>query len=262
AYPPQRRGQALGLTIMAIYLGLSVGPLVGGLLIEVADWRAIFLVNLPVAAVALLVAAPLHEPRPRAGRPSLDPLGTITLGGALVGLLVGVSFGPLWGWSSSRVTALLAGGAVAAALFVVTQSRGRAPLLDLGLFRRSRLYALGNLAALLNYTAAFGCIALTAVLCEVVAGYRPIETGLVLVGQAGVMAVVAPLAGRLSDTIGSRALASGGMVVIAAGLIVLALLPAGVPLAHLLAGLVLVGAGMGLFSSPNTAAVMGAAPRD
>ncbi|MEQ9094617.1 MAG: MFS transporter, partial [Miltoncostaeaceae bacterium] len=116
AYPPQRRGQALGLTIMAIYLGLSVGPLVGGLLIEVADWRAIFLVNLPVAAVALLVAAPLHEPRPRAGRPSLDPPGTITLGGALVGLLVGVSFGPLWGWSSSRVTALLAGGAVAASI--------------------------------------------------------------------------------------------------------------------------------------------------
>lgn len=262
AYPPQRRGRALGLTIMAIYLGLSVGPLVGGLLIEVADWRAIFLVNLPVAAVALLVAAPLHEPRPRAARPSLDPLGTLTLGVALVGLLVGVSFGPLWGWTSPRVVGLLAAGAVASALFVVTQRRGREPLLDLGLFRRSRLYALGNLAALLNYTAAFGCIALTAVLCEVVAGREPIETGLILVAQAGVMAVVAPLAGRLSDTIGSRALASGGMVAIAAGLIVLAVLPAAVPLPHLLTGLVLVGAGMGLFSSPNTSAVMGAAPRD
>lgn len=262
AYPPQRRGQALGLTIMAIYLGLSVGPLVGGLLIEAADWRAIFLVNLPVAGVALLIAAPLTEPRPRAGRPSLDPLGTLTLGVALVGLLVGVSFGPLWGWGSPRVVWLLAAGALASALFPVTQLRGRAPLLELGLFRRSRLYALGNLAALLNYTAAFGCIALTAVLCDVVAGRPPIETGLILVGQAGVMAVVAPLAGRLSDAIGSRALASGGMLVLAAGLLVLALLPAGVPLWHLLAGLVLVGAGMGLFSSPNTAAVMGAAPRD
>lgn len=262
AYPPQRRGQALGLTIMAIYLGLSLGPLVGGLLLEGAGWRWIFLVNLPVGLLALAIAAPLREGRPRAGRPALDPLGSLALGASLVGLLVGVSFGPLWGWGSARVLGLLAGGVLALALFVVVQARGRAPLIDLGLLRRSRLYALGNLAALLNYTAAFGCIALTAVLCEVVAQRPPIETGLILVTQAGMMALVAPLAGRLSDRIGSRALSSGGMVVIALGLAVLATLPAGVPLGQLLVGLLLVGCGMGLFSSPNSAAVMGAAPRE
>ena len=262
AYPPERRGRALGLTIMALYLGLSLGPLIGGLLVDHAGWRWIFLVNVPVGALALALAAPLREPRPRAGRPAGDPSGPALMGGALVGLLVGVTFGPLWGWSSARVVGLLVAGTVFALAFLLAEGRVRAPMVDLALFRRSRLYALGNLTALLNYTAAFGCIALTAVLLELVGDHSPTRTGLIMVAQPALMVCVTPVAGRLSDTIGSRALASGGMVAIAAGLALLAAVPQGLPLGHVIAGLALVGLGMGLFSSPNTSAVMGAAPRE
>ncbi|HMM49127.1 MAG TPA: MFS transporter [Miltoncostaeaceae bacterium] len=260
-YPASMRGRALGITIAALYLGLSLGPLIGGLLVQHAGWRWIFLVNVPLGALALAVAAPLREARPRAGRPTLDPLGNTFLGIALVGLLVGVTFGPLWGWSSTRVIALLVTGAVFTVAFLLVEGRVRAPMIDLSLFRRSKIYGFGNGAALLNYTAIFGCISLTALLMELVGERSPTHTGMVLIIQPACMVAVTPLAGRLSDRIGSRELASGGVGGIAGGLAALAILPAGLPMGHLAAGLVMVGVGMGMFSSPNTSAVMGAAPR-
>lgn len=261
-FPPSERGRALGLNIMALYLGLSLGPLVGGLLVDHAGWRWIFLVNLPVAALAMTGSLGLPEGRPAPGRPRLDPAGALLLGAGLSGLMVGLTFGPIWGWSSGRVVGLMAGGAALLAAFGVVEARGRAPMVDLGMFRRSRLFALGNLAALLNYAAMFGVIALTAVLLEVVGGHSPTEAGLIMLAQPVVMVALSPLAGRLSDAIGSRALASGGMVLVAAGLGILAALPAGIPTGHVMAGLAVTGLGMAAFSSPNTSAVMGAADRD
>ena len=107
------------------------------------------------------------------GRPRLDPAGTLLLGGALCGIMIGLTFGPIWGWESPGVIGLIAGGAVLLAAFVVAEARSDAPLIDLDMFRRSRIFALGNLAALLNYTAMFGVIALTAVLLEIVGGLSP-----------------------------------------------------------------------------------------
>lgn len=261
-FPPAERGRALGLNIMALYLGLSLGPLVGGVLVEHAGWRWIFLVNLPMAGLALAGSLRLPEPRPAAGRPRIDPLGTLLLGAALCGVMIGLTFGPLWGWDSPRVVALITSGAVLLAGFAVVEARGAAPLIDLDMFRRSRLFALGNLAALLNYAAMFGVIALTAVLLQIAGGHSPTEAGLIMVAQPIVMVALSPVAGRLSDTIGSRALASGGMALVAAGLGILALLPRDIPTPHVVAGLAVTGLGMAAFSSPNTSAVMGSAERD
>lgn len=261
-FPARERGRALGLNIMSLYLGLSLGPLIGGLLVDHAGWRWIFLVNVPVAALALVAAAVLREPRYGHGRPRLDPVGGLLLGAALTMVLVGLTFAPLWGWTSAAALGLMGAGVVAAAGFVAVERRVAAPLLDLSLFRRSRIFALGNVAALLNYTAAFGCIALTAVLLELSGGHSPTRTGLIMVAQPAVMVCLSPLAGRLSDRIGSRALASGGMFAIAVGLAVLATVPDDLPLGRIVAGLALVGLGMAGFSSPNTSAVMGAAPRE
>lgn len=260
-FPPRQRGRALGLNIMALYLGLSLGPLIGGLLVDHAGWRWIFLLNVPVGIVALLAASGLHEARPRAGRPQLDPLGTALIGAALVALLVGLTFAPIWGWTSPRALGLMIGGVILLGVFVVAERHVRAPMLDVDLFRENRIFALGNAAALLNYTAAFGCIALTAVLLELVGDHSPTTTGLIMVAQPAVMVCLTPFAGRLSDVWGSRALASGGMFVIAAGLAVLAGVPSSLPLGRVVLGLALVGLGMAGFSSPNTSAVMGAAPR-
>ncbi len=104
-FPPERRGRALGLTIMALYLGLSVGPLIGGLLIDHAGWRWIFLVNVPVGLGALAFSSSLTEARPHLGRPrSISGRGAA--GCRVVGLLVGITFAPLWGWSSPRSSRL------------------------------------------------------------------------------------------------------------------------------------------------------------
>ena len=262
AFPPSERGRALGLNIMLLYLGLLTGPLIGGLLVDHAGWRWIFLASLPVAATSLLLGLPLHEGRPAQGRLRLDPAGTLTLGAALASLMVGLTFGPIWGWSSGRVVGLIAGGAVLLVVFLVVEGRTEAPLIDLGMFRRSRIVALGSLAALLNYTAMFGAIALTAVLLEVVGGYTPTQTGLVMMAQPVVMVALSPVAGHLSDTLGSRALASGGMLILAAGLTILATTPADLPLPHIMIGLAVSGLGMAAFSSPNTSAVMGAVERE
>lgn len=261
-FPASERGRALGLNIMSLYLGLALGPLVGGLIVDHAGWRWIFLVNLPMAALAFALSARLHEPRPVPGRPRLDPAGTLLLGGALGGLMIGFTFGPLWGWDSPRVIGLIVAGAVLLAGFVVAETRVGAPLIDLSMFRGNRLFALGNLAALLNYSAMFGVIALTAVLLEITGGLTPTRAGLVMLAQPVVMVALSPVAGRLSDTIGSRALASGGMALVAAGLGVLALTPSGLPLPWIMTGLAVTGLGMAAFSSPNTSAVMGSAERD
>ncbi len=262
AFPPNERGRALGLNIMVLYLGLSTGPLIGGLLVDNAGWRWIFLASLPVAAASLLLGLPLHEGRTAHGRVRLDPVGTLTLGAALCSVMVGLTFGPIWGWDSGRVVGLIAAGVVLLAAFVVVEARASAPLIDLDMFRRSRIVALGSAASLLNYTAMFGAIALTAVLLEVVGGYSPTQTGLVMMAQPLVMVALSPVAGHLSDTLGSRALASGGMLILAGGLMILAMTPSDLPLWHIVIGLAVSGLGMAAFSSPNTSAVMGAVERD
>lgn len=256
-FPPSERGRALGLNIMALYLGLALGPLVGGVLVEHAGWRWIFLVNIPMAALALAGSARLPEGRPVPGRPRLDPLGTLLLGGALCGVMIGLTFGPIRGWESPGVIGLITGGVLLLGAFAVAETRAAAPLIDLAMFRGNRVFAFGNLAALLNYSAVFGVIALTAVLLQIVGGLSPTHAGLVMLSQPIVMVALSPVAGRLSDRIGSRALASGGMVLVAAGLAVLALTPDGLPTPWVMTGLALTGLGIAAFSSPNTSAVMG-----
>ena len=261
-FPASERGRALGLNIMSLYLGLALGPLIGGLLVQHAGWRWIFLVNLPMAALALAGSIGLPEGRPLPGRPRLDPLGIVLLGGALAGVMIGLTFGPLWGWSSPRVIGLIVTGIILLVAFLVTETHAAAPLIDLAMFRRSRLFALGNLAALLNYSAMFGVIALTAVLLQITRGLSPTEAGLVMLAQPAVMVTLSPVAGYLSDRIGSRALASGGMVLVAAGLLTLAVTPESLPIPWIMTGLAVTGLGMAAFSSPNTSAVMGSAARD
>ena len=176
--------------------------------------------------------------------------------------MIGLTFAPLWGWTSAQALGLMAAGAAALVGFALVELRVRTPLLDLELFRRSRVFAFGSAAALLNYTAMFASISLTAVLLEVVGGRSPARAGLIMVAQPAVMVALSPFAGRLSDRVGSRALASGGHGPGGRG--------AGgprvrarrrCPPAGSMAGLAITGLGMAGFSSPNTSAVMGSAER-
>jgi len=259
-FPPGERGGAIGLNVTAIYLGLATGPLVGGLLVNGLGWRWVFLVNLPVAAAALVAARDLRDPPGGGGRARVDVIGAALLGAGLACAMVPLAFAPLWGWTSVATLGLMALGVASLGAFLVRQTRAEDPLLDLALFRRSRLFAAASAAALLNYTAMFGAIALTAILLQVVGGRSAIAAGALLIVQPAFMVALSPVAGRLSDRIGSRWLASGGMVLIAAGLAGLATIPRDVPPAHLVPSLALIGVGMAGFSSPNTSAAMSAVP--
>jgi EmrB/QacA subfamily drug resistance transporter len=259
-FPPSERGRAIGINVTAVYLGLSTGPLIGGLLVTSLGWRWVFFVNVPIAAATLFAARRLHDPDRRRGRPQLDIPGTALLTVGLGCLLIPLTFGAAWGWASPRVVTLFAISGLALLSFGIVEHLVPAPVLDLGLFLRSRVFAAANVAALLNYTAMFGSIALTAIALQVVAGRSPLMTGFILVLQPAVMVCLSPFAGRLSDRIGSRFLCTGGMLFVGLGLGILANVPDGIPIAHVLPALAVIGLGMAMFSSPNTSSAMNAAP--
>jgi EmrB/QacA subfamily drug resistance transporter len=259
-FPAGERGRAIGINVTAVYLGLSTGPLIGGLLVSSLGWRWVFFVNVPVAAITLLAARRLYDPDRRSGRPQIDIPGTVLLTAGLGCLLTALTFGADWGWSSTRVVSLFVVAAVALTSFAIVERFVPVPVIDLGLFRRSRVFAAANAAALLNYTAMFGSIALTAIALEVSAGKSPIATGAILIVQPAVMVCLSPFAGRLSDRIGSRLLCTGGMLLVALGLALLSIVPNGMPLTHVFPALVAIGVGMAMFSSPNTSAAMNSAP--
>lgn len=279
-FPPEERGRSLGLNAMAGYLGLMAGPPIGGLIVGHTSWRWIFLVNVPLVIITLVNGwfllgaergdraaavgsqATQAEPGGRApARPSLDWAGTVLLAAMLSALLVPLIFVPFWGWVSPLTLGLLAGAVVLFIAFVVMEGRVRDPLLDLDLVRKNRIFAAGTSAAFLNYAAVYGVTTLTAVFLEIGQGYSPQRTGLFMLTQPVFMAGLSPVFGRLSDRVGSRLPATGGMLLVAAGTAQLGVLPSTAPAWRIILALAFVGIGMAAFSAPNTSSVMGAVGR-
>ena len=270
-FPAQERGRALGINVMAVYLGLSVGPPLGGFLVDHFGWPWIFLVNLPIGLVVFLWGWRIL-PRPQGttqrhqavdgpltGR--LDLPGAALLATFLVGLLVPLTFASEWGWESFRVWTLLGLSALALVAFRVRETRAAVPLVDLDLLRRNRLFAAANLAALLNYMALYAIAILTAAQLQLVQGRTAKVTGWIMLGQPLMQACLSPLAGRLSDRVGSRVLSTSGMVLVALGMVLLALMGRSVSVLPIVTALAIVGVGMAAFSAPNTSAIMGSVDR-
>jgi EmrB/QacA subfamily drug resistance transporter len=258
-FPPQERGRALGINVMAVYLGLSVGPPLGGFLTDHFGWRSIFLVNLPIGVAVAgcgYFLLPRHE-RGDEHAERLDMPGVGLWGLALVCLLVPLTFASEWGWTSPRTLGLLAVAAVSLAAFVVRELRTSDPLLSMDLLLHNRLFAAANTAALLNYMALGAISVLTAVYLEVVQGRSAELTGWLMLAQPVMMAALSPAAGRLSDRVGSRVLSTGGMVIVACGMLLLATVPTSSGLLRVMGSLAVVGLGMAAFSAPNTSAIMG-----
>lgn len=251
-YPPARLGGALGITVAAVYLGLSLGPFLGGLLTSWFGWQGIFLFTAPLAFIAAaLVALRLEGEWAEAKGERFDIVGSVLYGGALVLLMIGLARMP------ERTGIVLAGaGLVGIGAFIAWEGRARSPLIELRLFRENTVFAYSNLAALINYSATFAVPFLLSLYFQYVRGLAPELTGLVLVVQPAVQTLFSPVAGRLSERIEPRLLASTGMGIIAAGLFVLATIGRATPFGLLLTLLGLLGFGFALFSSPNTNAVM------
>jgi EmrB/QacA subfamily drug resistance transporter len=261
-FPPHERGRALGINVMSVYIGLTVGPPLGGFIVDAVGWRWIFLINIPIGIIVLLWGWFMLPRSERIPGSRLDVLGSVLLGVFLVTLLVPLTFFPTWGWASTRTIGLLIVSGLAFVAFVVWERRVESPILDLDLVLRNRLFAAATTAALLNYMALYGISLLTAFFLQIVQGRSASLTGAVLLSMPLLMAVLSPLSGRLSDRIGSRVLATGGMVAIACGMVLLAFTPETASLWRVAACLAIVGLGMAAFSAPNTSAVMGSVRRD
>ena len=262
-FPPQERGKALGINVMAVYIGLTIGPPLGGILVDTLGWRWIFLINLPIGVV-VLVWGWFMLPRAERleGALRVDFASAALLGTFLISLLVPLTFAPEWGWAAPLTIGLLALSAAALIGFIVVERRVASPVLDLDLLLHNRLFAAANLAALLNYMALYAISVLTAIFLEVVQHRSAAVSGLLILSQPLLMAVLSPFSGRLSDKIGSRVLATGGMVAIAFGMVLLAAMPTTAPVWQVAGNLAIVGLGMAAFSAPNTSAIMGSVRRD
>jgi EmrB/QacA subfamily drug resistance transporter len=252
AYPAEERGRVLGINVATVYLGLSLGPSLGGFLTQAWGWRSVFWVGVPLGVLILILAlGRLKGDWAEARGESFDLVGSVIYGLALLGLMLGLSELP----AAAGVVMILA-GVVGIVLFGIWESRTGSPVLDVRLFKGNRTFAWSGLAALINYSATFAVGFLLSLYLQYIKGMNPREAGLVLVAQPVMQALFSPFAGRLSDRIEPRVLASAGMGLTVVGLATLTGLSETSSVGGIVISLVILGVGFALFSSPNTNAIM------
>jgi MFS family permease len=251
-FPPGERGRAIGIITATVYAGLSLGPFIGGVLTYNIGWPAIFLVNIPLA-ILVIVLTMLYIPGEWVGEGTkrFDMPGAVLYSVMLFGCIYGLTLLP----SYSGISWMLL-GLVVLALFIWWEQRVPVPMIEIGLFRKSPVFLFSNIAALINYAMVFAVGFLLSLYLQYNRGIDPQTTGLILIAQPVVQMVVSPVAGHLSDRVEPRALATAGMACSTAGLGILMFLSASTPVIVIIAGQIILGLGYGLFSSPNTNAIM------
>lgn len=259
---PARRGKAIGIQATAQAAGLSVGPALGGFLIHALGWRWVFWINVPagVVGIALALAFLPRGERARGHGEPFDWVGAATLGPALTALLLALSFGFGWGLGSPRTLGTLAAAVVLLVVFIRRERRFAYPLVSLRLFA-DRAFAAGNTAGFFSYAVLFGTFFVVPFALERGYGESPLDAGLRLTLVPLALALVAPLAGGLSDRLGSKPLALAGALTTTAALVLAALAfrAPGSDLVRATIALALLGAGQGLFTAPNNSAIMASA---
>ncbi len=266
-YPPWERGKAFGYWSLAVYTGTTLGPVLGGLIVSRAyelglpSWRWVFMVTVFPAVIGLYLSARYLREASRVGSGTLDLAGGLLAFSGLWATLLAITVGSFMGWEEAYVI-LLALGLALLGLFAYREHRlGKLALFDTSMFR-SAPFSMGNLAALLNYAGYFFVPFFLSYYMIRVLGVSSIEASIPLMALSLAMVTLSPLSGWASDRVGARPLATAGMAIIAVGLLLLSRLGLRATVTQVALTTLLIGVGMGLFSSPNTASVMGAAPRD
>ena len=262
-FPANERGRVLGIIVAAAYLGISLGPVLGGVLTQHLGWRSIFFVGALLGLLVLGVALwKLKGEWSGAKGQRFDFAGSVIYVLGLVALVYGFTLLE----ESSGIwlgTGLILGGIVGLGVFVWWEMRVNSPVLDMSLFKNSRAFTFSNLAALINYSATYAVTFLMSFHLQ----YRPInpfdaqDAGLIMVAMPAVQAIFSPLTGRLSDRVEPRLMASAGMVLNTVGLTLFIFLNEETSLKLIIGNLILIGFGFALFVSPNTNAVMSSAPK-
>lgn len=251
-FPPKERGKAIGITITSVYVSLSLGPVLGGIMTQVLGWRSLFLLMIPLGlAVLALTFWKLNGEWAVCKGEKFDLPGSVIYSIALFLIIYGFSLLPEI--TGAIATAL---GIIGIVSFIIWELKTESPVFEIKLFKNAT-FAFSNLAALISYSATFAVVFLLSLYLQYIKGLSPGNAGLILIAQPVVMAVLAPIAGRLSDKYNPRLIASLGMALTTIGLLLFVFLNANTSYEFIIAGLVILGAGFGLFSSPNTNAIMG-----
>lgn len=259
AFPGEQRGRALGYSLASTYVGLSAGPVIGGALNHNFGWRSIF-VFIGILGVVALAAALMKLPAekrtephaPGSGRRSFDAAGNVIYMISIFLLMYGLSEAG----NGAVYIAVAAAGAAAGIIFVSHEMKSADPVVDIRLFRENKGYAFSNLSAMLNYGATFAISYLISIYLQVVMGYSSQTAGLIMIFQPLIMALLSPVAGRLSDRFSPFRMSSLGMALCAAGTFMFIFTGLQTHLVFIIAALVVTGLGFAMFSSPNTNAVM------
>ncbi len=253
AFPGKERGKVLGYSIASTYVGLSAGPVAGGFLNYHLGWRSIFAVTAAVSLVVLVIAwSKLPKDKPEQKEMNYDAPGQMLYVGMIVLTMYGLSE---WG-KGALPYGLAAAGLLLGVIFTRRELKVESPVVQVRMFKSNLAYSFSNVAALLNYGATFAIGYLMSIYLQVVMGYSSQASGLILIVQPALMALLSPYAGRLSDRVSPFKLASFGMALCAAGVLIFAFVGLNTPLWVILAALVVTGIGFAFFSSPNTNAIM------
>jgi EmrB/QacA subfamily drug resistance transporter len=261
-FPPKERGQAIGIWAGVSALALAIGPLIGGLIVDNINWHWIFYVNVPVGVAGVIVSRwVIAESRDTSHEQSIDLPGLLTSGGSLLALSYALIEGNKHGWGSPEIVGLFVGAAVLLAVFVWLELRQRLPMLDLGLFKIGS-FAGANIVAMLVSLGMFGVFFFISLYVQNVLGYSPTKAGAIFLPMTILIILIAPIAGKLSDRVGSRWLMGAGMAILGVSLLLYQRIGLHTGFWSLLPQLVLGGVGMALTMSPMTSAAMGSVPVD
>jgi EmrB/QacA subfamily drug resistance transporter len=255
-YPPHHRGKAIGINIAAVYVGLSLGPVIGGLMTQYLGWRSLFFLMIPFGLLVVgIVFWKLHDEWAASRGEKFDFIGSIIYSIMLLLIMYGFSSLPkIDGW------VMLVLGVIGLLTFIKWELRTESPVFNIRLFKNTE-FTFSSMAALINYSATFAVSLLLSYYLQYIKGFEPHAAGLILVFQPILMAVTAPLAGRMSDRFDARIIATAGMATVTIALFTLTFLDVNTPLTDIIIGLVVLGLGFGLFSSPNTNVIMGSVER-
>jgi EmrB/QacA subfamily drug resistance transporter len=261
-FPPHQRGMAIGIWAGVSALALAIGPLVGGLLTQHIAWNWIFFINVPVGALAVAASFLfIDESRDTSEVQRLDLPGLVTSGVGLFALTYALIEANTYGWGSGRIVAAFAVAAVALAAFVLLEVRGRVPMLDLSLFR-SGTFVGANIVILLVALAMFGVFFFVSLYMQNILGYSAVQAGAAFLPMTVLIILIAPIAGRTTDRVGSRWLMTAGMILIGFHLLYFSTLGLESTFWNLLPGLLIGGVGMALTMTPSAAAAVRAVPVD
>ncbi len=251
-FPVGERGKALGIITAMTYLGLSLGPVLGGVITQHLGWRNIFLVTVPLGIIAIaLLLKKVPGEWAEAKSEKFDFTGSLVYSLSLIGIIYGFTLLP-----KMLGIGLVVSGIWGILIFVKRESGAEHPLLDVNLFRNNRVFVFSNLALLLNYSASFSVSFLMSLYLQYIKGLSPQEAGLVLVAMPAIQASFSPVAGRLSDRIEPRILASIGIGLITTGLALFISLKENTSWGFIIGTLITIGLGFAFFASPNTNAIM------